>query len=237
MSRSEQTSKLTPLYRLAKKAGARFGDLDDWRVPIGYAAIEDEIAAARGRVALADSSANGKILAEGQEVESVVRAAWPAVTLEVGRGAVAGPGRIYRLRADLFFMSTPPGRETEAGDVLKAAVRRKDAFVTVTEVTHGHSELTIVGPRSAELLSRLCGLDFHSEAFPNNSARQSSVAKTRQLIIRSDRVSASGAETVSAFTLVGARSLAVYLWETVLEAGRDLDIAPIGQAALEQLSG
>ena len=78
-------------------------------------------------------------------------------------------------------------------------------------------------------------MDLHPKAFPNNSAKQSSVAKTSQLIIRSDRVSASGATTVTAYTLIGARSLAAYLWETVLEAGRDLGIAPIGQAALEQL--
>ena len=134
-------------------------------------------------------------------------------------------------------MSTPPGRETEANEALNKAVRGENAFVTVTDVTHGRSELTIVGPRGPRLLSRLCGLDFQTQAFPNNYARQSSLAKTSQLIIRSDCLSASGAETIVAFTLIGARSLAAYLWETVLEAGRDLDIAPIGQAALVQLSG
>jgi heterotetrameric sarcosine oxidase gamma subunit len=235
MARSEQATKLTPLYRPAEKAGARFGVHAGWHVPVGYSALEDETAAAQSRVALADSSANGKVFAEGLGVESVVRAAWPDVTLDVGQGTTIDPGHIYGLRADLFFLSTPPGGETKASEALNAAARQENAFVTVTDVTHGRSELTIVGPRAAELLSRLCGLDFRPEAFPNNAARQSSVAKTSQLIIRSDCVAASGTETVIAFTLIGARSLAAYLWETVLEAGRDLDIVLIGQAALEAL--
>ena len=151
MAGSDSVSKFTPLHRLAEKAGARFGDLAGWHVPVGYGALEDEIAAARGRVALADSSANGKVVAEGQEVETVVRAAWPEVTLDVGQGAAAGPGHIYRLRADLFFMSTPPGREAEASQALNAAVRGEDAFVTVTDLSHGRSEQTIDGPRSPQL--------------------------------------------------------------------------------------
>lgn len=233
---SERANKLTPLFRLAEKSGARFSNHEGWHVPVGYAAIEDEVAAARGRVVIADSSANGKVIAEGREAESIVRAAWPAVTLDIGQGTAASPGNIYRLRADLFFMSTQPGGESEVIGVLNAAASHEDSFVTVTDITHGRAELTIVGPDSAQLLSRLCGLDFHSAAFPNNSARQTSVAKTSQLIIRSDRIVASGAKTVTAFRLIGARSLAAYLWETVLEAGRDLNIAPIGQTALEQLA-
>jgi heterotetrameric sarcosine oxidase gamma subunit len=237
MATPDNANKLTPLYRLAEKAGARFINRDDWLVPVGYGAVEDEVAAARGRVALADNSANGKVVAEGKEAESVVRSAWPAAELHIGQGTAAGAGHIVRLRADLFFVSTAPGRETEAVAALNMTARQEGTFVTVTDITHGRSELKIVGPHSAELLSRLCGLDFHPEAFPNLSAGQSSVAKTNQLIIRSDIVSPSGGEGITAFSLVGARSLAAYLWETILEAGRDLDIAPIGQAALEQLEG
>ena len=237
MATPDSANKLTPLYRLAEKAGARFSGRHGWLVADGYGPVEGEVAAARGRVALADNSANGKVVAEGKEAESVVRSAWPAAELDIGQGTVAGPGHIVRLRADLFFVSTAPGRETEAVAALNTTVRQEGAFVTVTDITHGRSELKIVGPLSAELLSRLCGLDFHPEAFPNLSARQSSVAKTNQLIIRSDSVSASGGEGITAFSLIGARSLAAYLWETILEAGRDLDIVPIGQAALEQLVG
>ena len=237
MTGNKNARKLSPIYRPAEKAGARFDDREGWRVALAYGALEDEVAAARRRVALVDCSANGKVVAEGREAESVVRAAWPDAALDVGQGTAAGPGFIYRLRADLYFASAAPGRESEALEALESAAKREGAFVTVTDITHGRSELKVLGPRSARLLSRLCGLDFHSDAFPNHVAKQSSLAKTSQLIIRSDIVSASGDESMTAFSLVGARSLAEYLWETVLEAGRDLDISPIGLATLDQLAG
>lgn len=89
--------------------------------------------------------------------------------------------------------------------------------------------MILIGPHSGELLSRLGGLDFHREQFPNLTAKQSSVAKTRQLILRQDL----GKHL--AFSLVGDRSLATYLWRTIIEAGQDLNIAPIGQSAMVRL--
>jgi sarcosine oxidase gamma subunit len=68
----------------------------------------------------------------------------------------------------------------------------------------------------------LCGLDFHPAAFPKGSAKQSSVAKTTQLVVCHDL-----AET-AAYSIIGGRSLAAYLWETILVAGRDLGVRPVG---------
>ena len=67
--------------------------------------------------------------------------------------------------------------------------------------------------------------------FPNGTAKQSSVAKTRQLIIRQD------IGDLPAYVLIGARPLAAYLWETILQAGEDLGIQAIGITALESVSG
>jgi heterotetrameric sarcosine oxidase gamma subunit len=103
-------------------------------------------------------------------------------------------------------------------------------LITVTDVTHGNAELWLIGPNSAELLSRLCGLDFHDSQFPNGTAKQSSLAKTTQLIIRRDL------GDVPTYALIGGRSLAAYLWQTILEAGQDWGIQPTGLAALRPLT-
>ena len=55
------------------------------------------------------------------------------------------------------------------------------------------------------------------------------MAKTHQLILRQDY----GALT--AYRLIGDRSLAIYLWETIIKAGQDLGAAPIGARALGSL--
>ena len=55
------------------------------------------------------------------------------------------------------------------------------------------------------------------------------MAKTAQLIIRRDR------NELPAYAVIGARSFGTYLWQTILEAGADLGLEPMGQAALNQL--
>lgn len=222
--------KLTPIYTLAQSLNAQFTEQAGWRVPINFSDLEAEIAAAREGVALADCSANGKLIVEGQQAPTFLQTVWEVSSLETGRGVVMANVEVYRLRVDMFFISTPPGGEAQALQTLTGAAQSFADLNTVTDITHGRAELRLVGPASAELLSRLCGLDFHSAVFPTLAAKQSSVAKTAQLIIRHDL------DQIPAFSLIGSSSLGAYLWETIMQAGRDLAIAPIGQAALKALS-
>jgi sarcosine oxidase subunit alpha len=136
---------------------------------------------------------------------------------------------IYRLRDDQFFISTVANDVEGITAGLTTAARKAEGLVTVTDMTHGRSQLLVIGPKAAELMSRLCGLDFQDSQFPKLAARQSSVAKTRQLILRQDTAE------LPAYALIGSRSLAAYLWRTTLEAGRDLRIAPIGQKTFDGL--
>ena len=180
---------------------------------------------ARQAVALCDQSHNGKIRVEGQTAAEFLQAS----DLAINQGKHTAIGSVYRLRQDLLFISTQPDTVREiVADLVKMGNGRED-LITITDVTHGHAELWLVGPKSAELLSRLCGLDFHESQFPDGTAKQGSVAKTAQLIIRRD------CAQLPAYAIIGARSFGTYLWQTILEAGADLGLEPMGQAALEQL--
>ena len=101
--------KRTPLYAIAQGLGARFTDQQGWQLPAVYSDVEAEIAAARQSVVLSDTTPNGKLMVEGAEAEAVLRANFDVSVLEVGMGALVGTDRVYRLRKDLFFVSTPPG--------------------------------------------------------------------------------------------------------------------------------
>lgn len=230
MTPSNEPTKLTPLFSLAQKLGAQFIRQEGWQVAAAFAPLEIELEAVRGRVALADCSANGRIQVEGKQAATVIQALGHFPELTIGQGAAANPHLVFRLRQDQFFISTPVGGEKVVGEVLGAAASSSSDLTTVTPVTHGRAELWLVGSQASELLSRLCGLDFHDSQFPNLSARQSSVAKTRQLILRRDL------GTIPTYALIGGRSLAVYLWETTLNAGRDLGIQPIGANTLAPLA-
>ncbi|MCX7852933.1 MAG: hypothetical protein N2383_09120 [Caldilineales bacterium] len=159
---------------------------------------------------LTDASADGKITVEGAEAAAVLAEAWGVPGLAVTAGGEAPVGRVYCLRPDLFFVHTEADVVTAALEALVAVVARRNAFVTVTDVTHGRAGIRVQGPGSAELLSRLCGLDFRPAAFPDRTARFGSLAKTRQLLIRDDR------DGMTTFFVFGPRSLGRYVWEAMM---------------------
>jgi len=221
--------KLTPLHAAAQRLNAQFTETAGWRCPQAYTSVEQEMTAARSLCALGDVTLHGKVQIEGAEAAAAVRAALGDAPKEIGRGIHVEAGFVYRLRRDMFYLSTPPSQERDALSRLEAALRQAPLFVTITDVTHGLADLRLIGPASRTVLSKLCGLDFHPEVFPDMTARQTSLAKTRQMLIRRDF------GELPAYNVIGAQSLAVHLWSVILEAGHEFGIAPIGAAAMATL--
>jgi sarcosine oxidase subunit gamma len=162
---------------------------------------------------LADESHRGKVMIHGRAGERAVEWLGLAAPVAIGQSTRAGDVAVYRLRADQLFVNTAPGGE---GALLAAPAAVDGDMITITDVTHGRAQLRLTGPRAAELLSHLCALDFHPGHFLDGTAQTTSVAKTTQLVIRED------VDGVLSYSLVGARSLGVYLWTTIQEAARRL---------------
>jgi sarcosine oxidase subunit alpha len=217
--------KYSPVHSAAEALGAQFYELDLWLIPRQYDEVGTEMAAADQTVALVDCSAYGKIRLEGARAATIVES--ESLTVHAGRETKFG--QVYCLRSDLYFINTEPSDAPGTAEALSAAARAETALVTVSDITHGNAQLQLVGPHAAEVLSRLCGLDFHHDRFPNLSAKESSVAKTKQLILRCDL------GNLPAYSLIGGRSFGIYLWNTIMQAGQDLGIRPMGQAAKRML--
>jgi len=212
---------LSPVAEVARQMGAVMVEESGWLLPNHYAKVLVE----QPYLALLDESAQGKIMIHGPAGARATAALGLEAPVEIGRGYVAGDVAVYRLRADQLFVSVPPSREVTTCAALMAAATRER--VTITDVTHGRAQLRLVGPASAELLSRLCGLDLAPGRVADHSAHQTSVAKTTQLVIRSDLP-----DGVLSYVLIGARSLGEYLWRSLLAAGSDQGLHPVGRADL-----
>ncbi|HLF90591.1 MAG TPA: sarcosine oxidase subunit gamma family protein [Anaerolineales bacterium] len=229
--------KRSPLYSTFQSLTTQFTDQNGWQVPDSISTLDVELTALRERVALTDLSASGKITVEGQQAGTVIQTIFnvDAPSLAINAGMATGPFGVYCLRKDLFFIHTTPGQEELILETLEQTIRvhppsSASDFVTVTDITHGRAEIGVFGPSGPELLSRLCGLDFHDSQFPSLTAKQSSVAKTPQIITRHDLAG------IRAYALIGDRSFGVYLWETAMKAGQDLGIAAVGMKALQALA-
>jgi heterotetrameric sarcosine oxidase gamma subunit len=222
-------TRLSPLYATTQRLGAKFAEKNGWRVVERYTSVEAEMKAARERVALADMTPHGKLHIEGDAALEAVRATFGSAPEQIGNGIPVDTGQLYRLRHDQFYLSTPPGGESAAQARLEAVIAANALFVTVTDQTQGLADLRLIGPASNAVLNKLCGLDFRPEAFLNWAARQTSLAKTKQLILRRDF------GPLPAYTVIGAQSLSAYVWEAMMQAGREFGIEAIGLEALKEL--
>ncbi len=221
--------KSTPLHAISRQFNPHYTEQQGWEIPKVYTTVDAELSAARHRVAVADATPNGKLMVRGSQAQEFLNKVIGLPLIAVNTGREIMGMRVYRLRNDLYYISTLPGNEADINKKLQEKANETDKFITITDVTHGRSEILIVGPNSPELMSKLCGLDFHPYAFPNETAKQSSLAKTTQLIIRRDN------KKLPAFFIIGATSLGEYLWNIIIEAGREWDLIPIGFDALNTL--
>jgi heterotetrameric sarcosine oxidase gamma subunit len=203
----------TPLKDRLRSKGAEFGDIAGWDVALRVPGEQGW----RGKdgVGMCDLSCLGSILVEG----SVLPKSFPAVS----GSKQTKKGRYFRLRPDRGLLLTPP-------DGVEAALKTfSKSKAAATDQTDGHSVIGLLGGAAPLLMRRICGLDFHDSVFGDQTLKASSVAKTRQMIVRWDK----GGH--ACFLLVGQRSLADYLWETAEQAAQGLHPVTLGWEFFHQL--
>lgn len=247
---SDQPARLSPLHAKHRMLGAQFADQAGWQLPEAYTSAENETAAVRERVGVADVSAAGKLIVKGDAAGELLAEAFgvaPASPGDVSPAALqdeAGQpvSQVYvaQLTADEFLVLAPPGAERSAAQCLKTQIRSSKPVlspvegseirnVTVVNQTSGLAGLVVAGPDSRELLGKLCALPFDPANFPNHHVAQSSLAKVHTVILRNDL------SDLPAFELYFDRPYAEYVWESVMDAGNEFGIMPFGAAVRELL--
>jgi len=93
------------------------------------------------------------------------------------------------------------------------------------DVTHGRALLRLTGARAADVLAAVCGIDLADDATPNGAALRTSMANLVTDIIRDDR------DSTRSYLLGCERSTGQYLFDTLLDAGREFGIEPSGDPA------
>lgn len=230
MQPDTKSKRLSPLHAYHESKGARFDLRAGWLIPEVYTASSEETAALRESVGLVDISARGKLIVKGDLAEVVIGTRWEETPKNPGDVSVVKPNDILiaRLTMDELLILTSPGDESEIADSLEREIATRDFFVTVIVQTSSLVGLSLLGPKSVYLMRKLCALPFNPKAFPNLCVAQSSFAKTRATIIRHDR-----GETL-AFELYADRSYGSYLWDAIMDAGREFSIQPVGWSAVER---
>ena len=131
----------------------------------------------------------------------------PGGTLVIG----AGPG-------EWLLLAAPGQGPALTGRAEELAARFPGELVTATDLTHGRALIRLSGPRGADVLAKVCGIDTGDGITPDGAAFRTSVAAVATDVIRDD----TGG--VRSYLLHCERSSGAYLFGELLAAGSEFGI-------------
>jgi 4-methylaminobutanoate oxidase (formaldehyde-forming) len=252
-------AKKSPIHDRLAARGAYFRDVSgwegaDWFAPDGVEPKVEKLSwgrmnwfpywkaeheATRDGVILMDMSFMAKFMVQGREAGRILNF--------ISTGDVDGdPGRITytqwlnedgKLEADLTVTKLDDERfYVVATDTAHRHVEtwirrntREDAHAFITDVTSGHAQINVQGPRSRDLLQTLTTVDLSNEAFPFRTAQEIDIGYARVLCIRITYLGELGYE------LHVPAEQATHLYDRIVAAGEAFGLRHAGLKALASL--
>jgi 4-methylaminobutanoate oxidase (formaldehyde-forming) len=250
--------RLSPLHKKLEARGACFGELAGWERANWFAPgvhrpryeysfcrqnwfahSADEHRAVREAVGVFDQSSFGKFSVEGPDAESVLGKICAAdVSVEPGRavytqwlnerGGIEADLTVTRTREDAYLVIGGAGTTVRDLDWLRRNTP-DSARVEITEITDSLAVLSVMGPRSRELLQPLCATSLSNSDFPYRASRQVELAGAT---LRATRLSYVGE---LGFELYCEPDDAGRVYEAIVAAGASLGLRDAGYHALDSL--
>ncbi len=238
--------------------GACFGEAAGWEranwfAPAGVAPVYDysygrqnwfdysaaEHHAVREAVGVFDLSSFGKFVVEGPDSEAVLnRICANDVAVPVGKivytqwlndqGTIEADLTVTREAEDRFLVVTSAATQVRDFAWLRAHVPSA-AACHLSDVTSGLAVLSVMGPRSRDLLSGLTLEDLSNDGFPFGTSRVIDLGYAR---VRASRITYVGE---LGWELSVPTEYAAGLFDSVLAVGRDFGLRPAGYHALNSL--
>ncbi|MBL6941995.1 MAG: FAD-dependent oxidoreductase [Rhodospirillales bacterium] len=245
-----------PLKQKGAVFGARAGwERPNWFAPEGveavdklsferpecnwFAPVSEEHKAVRERVALIDQSSFAKMELSGPGVLAALqRLAVSNMDKPVGSviytqlcnegGGVECDLTISRIAEDRFYVVTGSAFGVHDFNWIERHLPG-DGSVTMQEVTSAYAVINICGPRSREVLEKVCDADLSSEAFAFSTCQYMEIGAARVLAQRIGYVGELGWE------MHIPCEFAPHVYEILWQAGEEFEIADVGYRAIDSL--
>ena len=248
----------SPLHDRLAARNACFGEVGGWERANWYApaGVEpryeysyghqnwfpysaEEHRAVREGVALFDQTSFGKILVQGRDAEPALgRICTADIAVAPGRivytqwlndrGGVEADVTVSRLAEDRFLVVTTGAQMIRDLDWLRREIP-SEARVTVTDVTSGEAVISVMGPRSRDLLASMSDADLSNAAFPFGTAREIDLGLAFARAARITYVGELGWE------LYIPTEFATHVYDAIVEAGEAFGLRHAGYHALNSL--
>jgi 4-methylaminobutanoate oxidase (formaldehyde-forming) len=204
-----------------------------------FGIVADEHRTVREAVGMLDMSLMAKLMVQGPDALAVLnRLSTSDVDRETGRlvytqwldprGGIMADLTVTRLDEQRFLVVASDVIHRRVEPMIRRATG-PDEIVVVTDITSAVTLLSIQGPQSRELISRLSDADLSNPAFPYLSARQIHVGYAPVLAARVTYVGELGWE------LHVPTEYATHVYDELRATGADLGFRPVGLAAMNSL--
>ncbi len=228
----------TPIHQWHLDHGANMMVAGLWLRPNHYGDPTAEALGVRNRVGLIDVSPLGKLQLTGPGVpellERIYTNRWH--NLRVGRvrygvmcndeGVVLNDGVCAPLRDEVWYMTTTSTGATAVFEWLQWWLQSGwGEGVHLTDLTETYAAFNLAGPQSRKVLEKLTERNLANKAFPYMRIRSAKIADVPCRLLR------IGFTGELSYEIHCPSGYALYVWEALMDAGREFGIAPFGVEA------
>ncbi len=197
----------------------------------------DEQHAARNGVCIFDMSSFAKFLIQGADAEAELNrlcandlSVEPGTSVYTGllnaRGGYESDVTVARLSQSEFLMLSGTAQAVRDPEWIRRNLRPGSA-VSLADVTSAYSVISVMGPHSRALLSRVSGADLSAECFPFAAVRPINIGYARVLACRRTYVGELGWE------LYVSTEFAAGVYDRLFDAGTEFGLRDGGYYAIE----
>ena len=246
----------SPLHEHLKNQGAVFGEVAGWERANWFAKEnqkreyqyswqrqnwfenqKEEHLAVRKNVGLFDMTSFGKIKVVGREACSFLQKVCANdIAVETGKivytqmlnknGGIESDLTVTRISESEFLLVVPAATVQRDLAWLNRCAS-PDSHLFIQDVTSSEAVICVMGPNSRKLLTKVSPNDFSNEAHPFGYWRNIELGKT---FVRAHRITYVGELGWELYIPV---EMAGHLFETLVEAGQELDLKLCGLHALD----
>lgn len=229
--------KKTKFYSIHEKLGAKIVNFAGFKMPVQYSSIIAEHKAVRASVGVFDVSHMGEIFIRGNKALDFVQYITinDASILTDGRvqysamcypdGGIVDDLLVYRINENEFMLVVNASNK----DKDFAWMKENNKFdVDIVDESDDYSLLAVQGPKSKEVIQKICDRTLNLEYYRFFFAK---VANVDMIVSRTGYTGELGYELY----FKGDETTAEEVWNKLFDAGKNENIQPIGLGARDSL--
>ena len=229
--------KKTPLYEKHNELGGKIIDFGGWALPVQYTGIIEEHEQVRKAAGLFDVSHMGEIIIKGQDAEIFIQ---NLVTNNIigakehriiyspmcySDGGVVDDLLIYKYSAQHYLLIVNASNTDKDYSWI---MQNAKGQVEVLNVSESYAQLALQGPKAEIILQKLTNTPLAEIGFFRFKP-DVKLDGVEAIVSRTGYTGEDGFEIY-----INSES-AVYLWEKILQAGKDEGLVPVGLGARDTL--